>query len=83
MPGGEWLVTGALVVQAREQTGNGNIFVQRLLVQTAAAEADLFALLRRAVDEAWKPRKRNAENPAVTQIDPHAVFIEAHACRTS
>ncbi len=46
-------------------------------VESAAADAELFALLRRGVEEAGKPGEGNAEGSSVAEVYPHAVGVEA------
>jgi hypothetical protein len=76
--GSEGLVASGLVALSGQQTGDGDIFVQGFPMQTAAADANLFALLRGAVQEPGKPCQRHADDAAVAKIDPHAVRVEAN-----
>jgi hypothetical protein len=46
-------------------------------VQAAAADADLIALLRGAVQEPGEPSEWDADDATVAEIDPHAVRVEA------
>ncbi len=43
--GDEGLIGGGLVAEAGEQAGDGDVFVERLPVEAAAADSDLLALL--------------------------------------
>ena len=74
--GGEGFV-GCLVGLAGEEAGDGDVFVEGFPVESAAADAELFALLRRGAEEAGKPCERDAEGSSVAEVDPHAVGVEA------
>lgn len=74
--GGEGFV-GCLVGLACEEAGDGDVFVECFPVESAAADAELFALLRRGVEEAGKPGEGNAEDSSVAEVYPHAVGVEA------
>ena len=76
---GEGFVAGALVAETGEKAGDGNVFVEGVPMQAAGTDPDLLALFGGAVEEAGKPRQRNADRSAVAQIDPHIVRIESYA----
>src|ERR1700722_7128894 len=78
--GGEgfvWSVGGGLVGLAGEEAGDGDVFVEGFPVESAAADADLLALLRGGAEEAGKPCERDTEGSSVAEVDPHAVGVEA------
>ena len=62
--GGEGFV-GGLVGVAGEEAGDGDVFVECFPVEPEAADARLFALLRRGAQEAGKPGEGNAEDSSV------------------
>ncbi len=46
-------------------------------MEAAGAQAELFALLLGGVQQAREPGERDAEDTAIAQLDPEAVFVEA------
>jgi hypothetical protein len=70
--GGEGFV-GCLVGLAGEEGGDGDVFVEDFPVESAAADAEVFALLRCGAEEAGKPGERYAEGSSVAEVDAHAV----------
>jgi len=66
-----------LVAESGEQRCDGNILVQSLPMQTATCDPDLLALFGGAVQQSRKPSQRHTDHPAIAQIDPEAVGIEA------
>lgn len=80
--GGEGFV-GGLVGLAGEEGGDGDVFVEGFPVESAAADAELLALLRCGAEEAGKPCEGDAEGSSVAEVDPHAVGVEADLCWAS
>src|SRR5271163_4626820 len=76
-PGGEGLA-GRVVGLSGEEACDGNVLVQGVPMEAAVGDPKLFALLRGAMQEPGKPRQRHAESPAIAQVGPDAVGIEAH-----
>jgi hypothetical protein len=67
----------AHVTAAGEQAVDRNIFVEGVPVQAPRTQAVRCALFRSGVQQAGKPRERNAERASVLQLDPHCVVIKA------
>lgn len=76
--GGKGPLALGQVALASQKTGDGDVLVERLPMQATAADAELFALFRAGLEEAWKPGQRHGDDSAVAEIDPHAVLIEMH-----
>ena len=68
-----------LVADAFQQPSNGDISIQAFPVQPTRADSYLFPVVRCACKQTRKPYERNAQNPPVTQVQPHIVFVEAHS----
>ena len=68
---------GCLVGLAGEEGGDGDVFVEGFPVESAAVDAELFALLRCGAEAAGKPCEGDAEGSSVAEVDPHAVGVEA------
>lgn len=66
------------VPMAGQQTVNGNVLVQRFLVDAARTQFELCALLKGGSQQAGEPSQRNDHAPAVVEVDPSAVVVEAH-----
>jgi len=63
---------------AGQQAGDGDVFVQRFPMYAARAQLELIPLFGRSSQEAREPRERDGHSPAIVQINPHAVVVEAH-----
>jgi hypothetical protein len=62
------------IASTSKQARNGNIFIDVLPVEAAAAELDSFALGRSCVQQAWKPSQWHAQGAAIAQLDPHITY---------
>jgi hypothetical protein len=68
------------IASTSKQARNGDIFIDVLPVEAAAAELDPFALGRSCVQQAWKPSQWDAQGAAIAQLDPHHVLVKSN-CR--
>src|ERR1700733_9317321 len=75
----EGLVAAGLVALSSQQTCDGDVLVQGLPMQAAAADPNLFALLRSGMQKSREPCEWHADNSTVAEIDPHTVWIEMHS----
>jgi hypothetical protein len=62
---GQMLPPGGLVGAAGEEAGYGDVLVERFLMEAVARDFDVAALFERSVQQARKPRERQAEHTAV------------------
>ena len=72
---------GGLIAESGQRACHQEVFFECFPGETSAADPDLFPLLSRAVEKAWKPGKRNSEGSAVGRLDPHVVFVEGDVRR--
>jgi hypothetical protein len=77
------LPLGRPIADPEQHPLDADVLVERIPVQPGAAAAHLVgeALLGRGAEQSREVRERHAEDPAVGEIDPHRVLVEAHAPR--
>jgi len=66
------------ITMAGQQAVDGNVLLQRFPVNAARTQLKLRALFLGGTQQAREPGQRDRHAPAVVQIDPHAVVVEAH-----
>ncbi len=69
------------IALAGQQPFNRYIFVDRIPVHPATAELEVLTLRRGGVEQSREPCERDAQRPAVLDLDPHAIFVEAQCLR--
>ena len=69
------------ITASGQQAFDRDVLVEVFPVQAGAAQFDLVALGGRGMEEAGKPRERNAERAAITDRDPHRVLVERDLSR--
>lgn len=62
-----------------EQSGDGDVLVKRIPVQTQGTDPHLFALRWRAMQQPRKPGQWHAECAPVGQLDPQGVAVAMDA----
>ena len=70
-----------VICTSRQKTGDRDIFIQVVPMETTRTEFVFFALFLGGARQPRKPGERNPEHSAIRQLDHHPVVIEADADR--
>ena len=70
-----------LIAKAPQQAIHRDVFIQRLPMQAAWADAHFFTLRRGGAEQPGKPRQRYSNYAAIRQRDPDTVSVKPDMCR--